>query len=460
MKQNTMKQNTSINRHSAVPSSRVNRLFRLGKIATGMAGGAFNEGVRQLARGDVPKVSDLLLTPANARRITNQLAEMRGAAMKIGQLLSMEAGDLLPPELTDILSRLRDSAHAMPRKDVYKILEAAWGEKWREKFHSFNDDAFAAASIGQVHEAVDLAGRRLAVKIQYPGIARSIDSDVDNAISLLRLFRLIPESLDIEPLLEIAKQQLHDEANYELEAHYLNIYRERMNPNQVFQLPEVIDELSCRNILTMSFVEGEGIETLRQFHAETRDRVASELVHLALKEFLDWGMVQTDANFANFRFNSDTGLVGLLDFGALRIHEAGRSEAFSKLLSAAMEQDLVKIIDAACDVGYVSKEDPFNYRIAMADLILTAAEPALCEGAYNFGSSTLSQRVSEKLYRIRSEESFQRMPPADVIFLHRKLAGIYLLCANLRAKVDVKSAIQAVLSNGSQQQPALTDVSC
>lgn len=436
-----------MNRRSSVPGSRITRLYRLGKIATGVAGGAFNEGVKRLLKGDMPAASELLLTPANARRMADQLSEMRGAVMKIGQLLSMEAGDLLPAELTDILSRLRDNAHTMPQRDVDAILNRAWGENWQNRFQSFNTEAFAAASIGQVHEAVDLDGRRLAVKIQYPGIARSIDSDVKNAASLLKLFRLIPDSLDIQPLLETARQQLHDEANYELEADYINSYRQRLTPSTAFELPEVIDELSCDNVLAMTFVEGEDIETLRQLSTDTRDRVAAELIHLTLREFLDWGMVQSDANFANFRFNADTGTIGLLDFGALRVHEADRSHAFGQLLSAAMEEDLARIIDAACEVGYIDKSDPFDYRVAMADLILTAAEPALHQGAYHFGSSTLSQRISEKLYRIRSANTFQRVPPADVLFLHRKLAGIYLLLAKIDAKVDVKSNVHAVMKN-------------
>jgi len=105
----------------------------------------------------------------------------------------------------------------------------------------------------------------------------------------------------------------------------------------------------------------------------------------------------------------------------------------------------MKIVDAAYNVGYIEKSDPFDYRVAMGDLIQTAAEPALCDGGYHFGSSTLSTRISEKVYRIRSSDTFQRIPPADVLFLHRKLAGIYLLLAKINAKVDVKSNVQKVL---------------
>ena len=114
----------------AVPSGRGSRLVRLGWMATGIAGGMLAEGARQLAQGNRPKVKDLLLTPANARRMADQLAKLRGAAMKVGQLLSMESGDLLPPVLSDILARLRSDARAMPKAQIKAVLEASWGQGW------------------------------------------------------------------------------------------------------------------------------------------------------------------------------------------------------------------------------------------------------------------------------------------------------------------------------------------
>ena len=431
---------------SSIPTSRLNRMFRLGKMASGVAGAALNEGLKRLARGDMPRASELLLTPGNARRMADQLAEMRGAVMKIGQLLSMEAGDLLPRELTDILSRLRDNAHSMPRDQLHRLLKEAWGDDWRDRFQQFDEEPFAAASIGQVHRAVHRSGQRLAIKIQYPGIAASIDSDVDNAVSLLRLFRLVPAELDIESLLDTAKQQLHDEADYRLEARHLKIYRQHLGEDAHFQVPEVLDSMTTENILVMSFVDGEGIEQLTYADAELRNRLATKIVELSLKEFLHWGTVQTDANFGNFRFDAAQQTVGLLDFGALRINSVERTEAFSRLLKAAMDYDLPGVAHAACDVGYIQKQDPFNYRLAMVDLVQTAAEPANHEGTYDFAQSTLSQRLSEKLFHIRRQKGFQRIPPADVIFLHRKLAGIYLLCAKIGARVDVRACIESVLT--------------
>ena len=170
-------------------------------MATGVAGNMLMAGAQQLAQGKRPKLGDLLLTPANALRITQQLSQMRGAAMKVGQLLSMDAGDLLPAELTRILSRLRDDAHHMPPAQLQKVLAAEWGANWRTKFSRFDVKPVAAASIGQVHRAVTRDGRELAIKVQYPGVAESIDADVDNVATLLRMSGVLPRGLDVAPLL-------------------------------------------------------------------------------------------------------------------------------------------------------------------------------------------------------------------------------------------------------------------
>lgn len=183
-----------------VPGGRWSRLARLGSLATGVAGGMLAEGARQFAQGKRPSVSDLLLTPANARRVTHQLAQMRGAAMKVGQLLSMDAGDLLPPELGDILARLRADARPMPMSQLVSVLNASWGEGWDRHFRQFSFSPVAAVSIGQVHLAQTIDGRHLAIKVQYPGVRQSIDSDIDNVASLLRISGLLPRGLDIVKL--------------------------------------------------------------------------------------------------------------------------------------------------------------------------------------------------------------------------------------------------------------------
>ncbi|MFY8195288.1 MAG: AarF/UbiB family protein, partial [Novosphingobium sp.] len=174
-------------RYRKVPQARISRLAAFGQLAGGVAGGVLAEGARRLARGEAPRLSDMLLTPGNAKRVADQLSRLRGAAMKLGQMISMDAGDVLPREMTEILSRLRESAHFMPPAQLEKVLAAEWGAGWRAQFRSFGAQPIAAASIGQVHRAVLPDGRVLAIKVQYPGIARSIDADVDNVATLLRV---------------------------------------------------------------------------------------------------------------------------------------------------------------------------------------------------------------------------------------------------------------------------------
>lgn len=433
---------------SALPTSRLSRMLKLGRMATGIAATALNQGARQLSRGESPTAAGVFLHPANAERIATELAQMRGAVMKIGQLLSMEAGEILPRELTELLARLRDSAHSMPAVQLHQVLQSAWGERWRDSFQSFEDEPIAAASIGQVHQAVDLDGRRLAIKIQYPGVAESIDSDVANVGTLLKMFKLVPPGLDIDPLLQIARKQLHDETDYQLEASHLQQYRARLQGDDLFLVPEVIEQLSGPRIIVMTYLEGESIDRLVTAAPELRDRLAARMIDLCLREFLHWGVVQTDPNFANFLYDSKSGTIGLLDFGALRVSEPGRDRSLARLLRAALERDLAALVEAACEVGYIEASDPFSYRMAVADLIQTAAEPALTPGSYDFAGSQLSQCLADKLLYLRKNHAFQRIPPADVIFLHRKLAGIFLLCARINARVDVRGI---VLKNLRQQ---------
>lgn len=435
-----------MNHQSRLPSGRLQRLFRMGRLASGVATSVVGEGIKQAARGESTRLRDLLLTPDNALKISERLAEMRGAAMKIGQLLSMEDGQLLPREITDHLARLRDSAHAMTSQELDELLAQEFGPEWRHLYADFDDSPISAASIGQVHKATGHDGQSLAVKIQYPGVASSIDSDVDNAMSIIRLFKLLPPGLDISELVASAKAQLHDEADYRLEAGYLERYRKSVAGQEGFEVPQVIEELSTSRVLTMTYVPGRSIETLAsEPDQRERNRVVARLIQLCLREFLVTGVVQTDANFANFRYHRERKTIGLVDFGAVHVLHPARIEALRSLLGAVLRPTLADVAHAASAAGYFHANDPFNYRLAMVDLLKTAATPALVTGSYDFGGSRLPQQMSEKLHRVRSNKTFQRLPETELLFLHRKLAGLYLLASRLRATIDVRSLVQTVM---------------
>jgi predicted unusual protein kinase regulating ubiquinone biosynthesis (AarF/ABC1/UbiB family) len=183
----------------SIPTSRIGRFASIARMASGVAGGMVAEGTRQLRAGKRPKARDMLMTPGNARRVAEQLSTMRGAAMKVGQILSMDTGEFLPRELADILARLRSDAKYMPAAQLQKAMTAAYGPDWETLFYGFEMKPLAAASIGQVHKTTSPDGREIVLKVQYPGVAASIDSDVDNIASLLRLSGLLPSGFDIQP---------------------------------------------------------------------------------------------------------------------------------------------------------------------------------------------------------------------------------------------------------------------
>ena len=353
-----------------VIQSRLGRLTHLGKLAGGLAGGALSEGVRQLARGRRPSFGDLLITPGNAKRLADRLSEMRGAAMKVGQLLSMESGELIPPILGEVLSRLRESAHAMPLGEVAQVLNRAWGDDWDRNFKKFSFTPLSAASIGQVHEAILRDGSRLAIKIQYPGIRRSIDSDVDNVGTLLRMLSLVPNEIDFAPLLKEAKRQLHAEANYRQEAEFIRRYARHLGEDTRFEMPSVIESFTTSEVLAMSYLDGLPIETLADTETKERNPAAASLTELALRELFDWGLVQTDPNFANYRYHYETRRLQLMDFGATREYPIARRMALRALLMSCIDGHDEDVARSATKVGYLDEDDPQTYREA---IVRTAA---------------------------------------------------------------------------------------
>jgi predicted unusual protein kinase regulating ubiquinone biosynthesis (AarF/ABC1/UbiB family) len=431
---------------SAVPSGRWSRMAKLGSLAGGVAGNMLAEGARQFAQGKRPKINELLLTPANARRVTDQLAQLRGAAMKVGQLMSMDAGELLPPELAEILARLRADASPMPMSQVVSVLNANWGEGWDRHFQQFSFTPVAAASIGQVHLAQTKDGQRLAIKIQYPGVRQSINSDVDNVATLLRLSGLLPKSLDIAPLMAEAKQQLHHEADYLREGAYMGEYGALLRHAGEFSLPQMHTALTTENILVMTRMDGVPVESLSDAPQAERDRVIGLLFHLLFREIFEFRLIQTDPNFANYRYDSDSRQLILLDFGATRSYQTTMIEHYRQLMHGATTGNRPVMNEAAQAIGYFQADINDAQRNLVLDIFALACEPLRHKGEYDFGRSDLAARIRDAGMVLGMDRDFWHTPPADTLFLHRKLGGLYLLAARLKARVNVQKMAANFLS--------------
>ena len=432
------KKTTPNNNSSVVPSSRLGRLMRLGGMATGVAGNMLVAGAQQLAQGKRPKISDLLLTPANALKITQQLSQMRGAAMKLGQLISMDAGDLLPPEIAAVLARLRSDAHAMPERQLRAVLAANWGAQWQKRFTSFSFTPVAAASIGQVHRATTQDGRDLAIKIQYPGVRKSISSDVNNVASLLRLSGLLPKTLDIAPLLLQAKRQLREEADYEAEGKHLQRFAQLLADAPEFVVPPLHADLTTKNVLAMSYVAGVPVESIADAPQAERDRMLSLLVGLLFRELFEFGLMQTDPNFANYRYDPQSQQLILLDFGATRSFTPAFGQAYQKLMCATLTGDRDAMAQAGLAIGYFDGSIQAKHRMAVLDLFEIALEPLKFDGAFDFGTTDMAPRLREAGLALGLDRDFWHIPPIEALFLHRKLGGLFLLAARLKARVNVR----------------------
>jgi len=429
----------------AVPTGRVRRFAKVMKLAGGVAGGMLAEGGRQLRAGKRPRARSLLLTPANARRVTNQLADMRGAAMKVGQMLSMDTGDLLPRELTDILASLRSDARGMPIEQLQAAMTEAYGEEWESIFYGFNFTPIAAASIGQVHRAISPDGREIVLKIQYPGVAESINSDVDNIAMVLRLSGLLPSELDIQPLLEDAKVQLQDEADYLKEAEFLAAFGAVLKEDERFVLPAVLPDLTRRNVLVMTYVTGLPIEDIAEVSQGERDRVMTALIELMFRELFEFKMVQTDPNFANYQYREKSGEIVLLDFGATRHFKASFVSNYKRLLAAAVAGDQTRIAAAAQQLGYSMGEENSDYRGLILELFALALEPLCMDEPYDFARSNIPGRMSELAESVKNFPEFWQAPPTDAVYFHRKLGGMFLLASRLKARVNVYRLIEHLI---------------
>lgn len=427
----------------AVPTGRVGRLLRFGGIASGIAGGVAAGGLRALTQGKRPDLAQLLLTPANTMRLTDGLSHLRGAALKLGQMLSMDTGLVLPDDLTAILARMRDDARHMPPKQLQAVLNAEWGAGWHKRFARFDVRPFAAASIGQVHRATTHDGRDLAIKVQYPGVRVSIDSDVDNMAALLRLPGLVPRGMDLAPLMEEAKRQLHAEADYLAEAQHLARYRVALAGDDGFTLPELVPAFCTAQVLAMTYLDSEPLEQLITAPQATRDHVAAALIDLVLRELFVFGAMQTDPNLANYRYDTKTGRIVLLDFGAVQPIAPAVTAQFRSLAQAALTGNDAETRDAMERVGYFGPQTAPHHQALIQSMFTTAMEPLRQSAAFDFGRSDRLERLRDMGLAIGNDRELAHVPPAATLFLHRKIGGMYLMAAKLGARVALRPMLEA-----------------
>lgn len=395
-----------------------------------------------------------MLSAGNMDRLVTKLSRMRGAALKLGQMISFQDSKMLPLPIQEVLQRVQDRADYMPASQRNKVLSANLGADWKELFASFDEIPLAAASIGQVHSAVLKSnGARVAVKIQYPGVADSINSDLSNIGLLLTASRLLPKGLFLDKTIANARTELAWECNYIREAECGRRFEELLaDEKDVFVVPKVYDEASGKQVLTMEFMDGIGVTRVQSFSQEQKDWIGTQILRLSLREITEFRFMQTDPNWTNFLYNAKTNKLELLDFGASREYPEKFITPYVKLLEGASRLDKKTVRDMSIELGYLTGQESKVMLDAHIASVLTLSEPFLGSSpeVYDFKDQTITDRV-KALIPVMIKERLAP-PPEETYSLHRKLSGAFLLCARLGSRVRCRelfynSMIKAGLVN-------------
>jgi aarF domain-containing kinase len=429
-------------RESRIPSSRLGRLWNYGGLAAGMFGGAISEGLRR-ATGNGGQGS-YMLSARNMDRLVAKLSRMRGAALKMGQMMSFQDSKMFPPAIQQVLQRVQDSADYMPASQRNKVLAANLGSEWRDLFSSFDEKPIAAASIGQVHKAVlKSTGEEVAVKVQYPGVADSIDSDLNNLAVLLTASRLLPKGLFLDKTIANARTELGWECDYLREAECVQRFQTLLSDEKgTFIVPKVYPEASGKQVLTMEFMYGTGVTKVQDFTQEQKDWIGTQVLRLCLREITEFQFMQTDPNWTNFLYNADTNKLELLDFGASREYPAEFIDRYTRLLLAASQSDRTTVRALSIELGYLTGHESQAMLDAHIASVLTLAEPFLRNSpeVYDFHDQTITERV-KGLIPVMIKERLAP-PPEETYSLHRKLSGAFLLCARLGSRVRCRDLFE------------------
>ncbi|CAF3316349.1 unnamed protein product [Rotaria socialis] len=431
----------------SVPTTRIGRLASFGSLAAGLGVGALGSMVRRSIGLEQESSSQNALSPylskANAERIVNTLCKVRGAALKLGQMISIQDNFLVQDDIQKIFERVRQKADFMPEWQMNEVMTNEFGSAWRDQFEEFQDRPFAAASIGQVHYGVLKHNRkRVAVKIQYPGVGKSIESDINNLVTLLNFWNILPKGLYIDNVVKVAKHELNWEVDYIREAEWGRRFQNWLLYYPTYCVPDVIDSLSTKNVLTTAFFDGITLDQAVNQDQETRDFIGRSVLEICLLELFKFKAMQTDPNWSNFLFNPSTKTIGLIDFGASRYFSPNFIDNYIKIIRASADNNPEGIKDLSVKCGFLTGYETREMTDAHVNAVMILGEGFRSEDIFDFGAQNTTKGI-HKLIPVMLKHRLTP-PPEDSYSLHRKMSGAFLLCSKLRSRVHCKPLFESV----------------
>ena len=443
------------------------RNFALAKLGMGAGAKIAVHSLSNIFRGEVSKSeADSVFYATQAQVLADELGQLKGSVMKAGQMLAMFGDYFMPHEAVQVLNQLQDNTPPVAWRVVQPQLRASVGAAALNEL-DIDETPIAAASLGQAHRARRKRdGLELVVKIQYPGVANAIDSDIKTLSSLLIASRLTPKNIDLKPIFSEVREMLTRECDYLQEASYTETFAQRLASDSRYVVPRVLREYSGARVLTTTFERGVSMNDpqVKALSQTRRDQLGSSFVELFLTEFFRWGLVQTDPHFGNYRLRLDNNgkdQLVLLDFGATRSFSRRFIHDYSLIVSGAVEQKRELIRKGSEAIGLIGADFPAASLDAFATMCERIVEPfepqrapkalRTAAGNYRFSASELPMRVSQIAARNALTLSF-RLPPREIVFLHRRLGGVFIALATLAAELNLRSTLDAALAAAAAQQ--------
>lgn len=428
-------------------------LWRRSKSVLGVAAGVVghelkHQLVSRLASSEKLGLAELKTRIEQAKVVAEGFGRLKGAFMKAGQLLSIDASDLLPPEAIEILSKLQGQAEPVDFAIMRGVLESELGPDKLALLADLDETAVASASIGQVYRATAF-GEPIAIKVQYPGISESIDADIDLLEKLGQSWlKLSRSKIDASGTFEELRTMLKIEADYARERHYMERFAELTASDARFEVPRSLPELCTPRVLTMSWASGVPLNTWINTgpSLESRTFFARTALDLYCSEFFEWGVVQTDPNFGNFLIRDEERRLVLLDFGATLEYEPEFRRDYVALLRAVATGNRARIAEQGIGFGLIDARESPATQTLFVDMLLNAAEPfERSRQPFGFRNAEYAATSSDAVRRFVMALQFSP-PPRRLIFLHRKLGGLFQLLRRLDVELDLSPYWERMLA--------------
>jgi predicted unusual protein kinase regulating ubiquinone biosynthesis (AarF/ABC1/UbiB family) len=409
-----------------ITAGRARRMLSVGGLTTSVGGSYLWQALKRPFQSASRQEATLLETHIrNARRVVERSKELRGAFTKLAQLLSMRH-DLFPAEALEVLSTVQSSVPPMPWAKVRRVITAELGAPPEERFARFEHEAFAAASLGQVHRAELRAGRKpVVVKVQYPGVGDTVHQDLKNIRSLVRVFDSIArdvmrQDVDSGDVVRELEERLAEELDYRREADNLERFRTLLASDREVMIPRVHRTLSTGRVLTMDRLDGYPLQDIMApgVDQELKDWVALKLFRLIWRQMFDFGVLHADPHPGNYLVTHHPKL-GILDFGSVRVFEPAVRLGYLRTARGLLAGDEAAVGAAVTALGFV---DPGDDPAPFIEILRIVCEPVLEDREWDPRDYDVVER-GLRISQIKLSNRLYRAPGHQVFFL-RALAGL------------------------------------